>query len=121
MPPARWLKRPACAKPYAIAIEPTAVTSHDSSEIAPTCAMFVGNMMMPEPIMLTATMNVSWVRFIFFCSAMILLLRVPPCDSLAHGVGVELDAAVHLLLEHALNFVVEAGEAVERFFECQEV
>jgi hypothetical protein len=45
------------------------VTTQDSSEIAPTWAMLVGNMMMPEPIMLTATMNVSWVRFIFFCGA----------------------------------------------------
>ena len=33
--------------------------------------MFVGSMMIPEPIMLTATMNVSCVRLIFFCSAMI--------------------------------------------------
>src|SRR4029434_8819835 len=29
-------------------------------------AMFVGSMMMPEPIMLTATMNVSCTTFIFF-------------------------------------------------------
>ena len=51
-------------------IEPTAVTIHDSSEMAPTCAMLVGSMMMPEPIMFTATMNVSCIRFIFFfCSA----------------------------------------------------
>ncbi len=57
---------PACAKPYAIAIEPSAVTTHDNSEIAPTFAMFVGNMMMPEPIMLIATMNVSCTTFIFF-------------------------------------------------------
>ena len=66
MPPGRWLNMPACAKPYAIAIEPTAVTIHDNSEIAPTCAMLVGSMMMPEPIMFTATMNVSCIRFIFF-------------------------------------------------------
>ena len=33
--------------------------------MAPTCAMFAGSMMMPEPIMFTATMNVSWIRFIF--------------------------------------------------------
>ena len=69
MPPGRWLNSPACAKPYAIAIDPTAVTIHDSSEMAPTCAMLVGSMMMPEPIMLTATMNVSCIRFIFFCGA----------------------------------------------------
>ncbi len=66
---------PACAKPYAIAIDPTAVTIHDSSEIAPTCAMLVGSMMMPEPIMFTATMNVSCIRFIFFfCSCITFVL-----------------------------------------------
>jgi hypothetical protein len=27
--------------------------------------MFVGGMMIPDPIMFTATMNVSWSRFIF--------------------------------------------------------
>jgi hypothetical protein len=53
-----------------MAIEPSAVTIQESSEMAPTLAMFVGNMMIPEPIMFTATMNVSWVRFIFFCDAM---------------------------------------------------
>src|SRR5262249_3617065 len=51
-----------------MAMEPIAVTIHDSSEIAPTCAMFVGSMMMPEPIMFTATMKVSWMRFIRFRS-----------------------------------------------------
>ena len=49
-----------------MAIEPSAVTIQDNSEIAPTFAIFVGSMMMPEPIMLTATMNVSCMRFIFF-------------------------------------------------------
>ena len=49
-----------------MAIEPTAVTTHESREIAPTLAMFVGSMMMPEPIMFTATMNVSWIKLIFF-------------------------------------------------------
>jgi hypothetical protein len=74
MPPSRWLKRPACANPYAIAIDPSAVTTHDSSEIAPTFAMLVGSMMIPEPIMFTATMNVSWTTFIFLVSA-----TSPPC------------------------------------------
>ena len=60
-----------------MAIEPTAVTIHDSREIAPTWAMLVGSMMMPEPIMFTATMNVSCIRFIFFCSAITLLLSGP--------------------------------------------
>ena len=45
------------------------MTSQDRSEMAPTCAMFAGSMMMPEPIMFTATMNVSWIRFIFFLAA----------------------------------------------------
>jgi hypothetical protein len=48
-PPGRWLKMPACAKPYARAIEPSAVTIHESSEIAPTLAMLVGSMMIPSP------------------------------------------------------------------------
>jgi hypothetical protein len=42
-----------------MAMEPTAVTSQESSEIAPTSAMFVGSMMIPEPIMLTIVMKVS--------------------------------------------------------------
>src|SRR5678815_2832955 len=122
MPPVRWLKSPAWANPYAIAIEPTAVTSQDSSEMAPTCAMFVGSMMMPEPIMLTATMNVSCMRFIFFCgaAAMAALLNLRG-GSLANHVCVELDAAVDLLLVDALHLVVEAREAVERFLEDEEV
>src|SRR4026208_527600 len=121
MPPGRWLKMPACAKAYAIAMEPTAVTSHDSSEIAPTCAMLVGSMMMPEPIMFTATMNVSCMRFIFFCSCIPLLLRDQLRGSLPNHVSMELYATVHLLLEDALHFVVEAREAVERFLEGQKV
>ena len=64
-----------------MAIEPSAVTIQDSSEIAPTLAMFVGSMMMPEPIMLTATMNVSWSKFIFFCAAMAHFLRVMCVES----------------------------------------
>ena len=69
-----------------MAIEPTAVTTHESSEIAPTFAMLAGSMMMPEPIMFTATMNVSCIRFIFFvvpiarCSP----ARCHPDASLAH-------------------------------------
>ena len=55
-----------------MASEPSAVTIHDSSEIAPTLAMLEGSMMMPEPIMFTVTMNVSCMTFIFFfCSAMV--------------------------------------------------
>ena len=93
---------PACAKPYAIAIEPSAVTIHDNSEIAPTFAMFVGSMMMPEPIMLTVTMNVSCTTFIFFCG---ISHRTPSfscrastqslvaqCGSLSNDVRVEPDS-----------------------------
>src|SRR5437879_13060937 len=59
-----------------MAIEPTAVTPQESREIAPTWAMFVGSMMIPEPIMLTATMTVSWIRFIFFRGSSM----VSPCS-----------------------------------------
>src|SRR5688572_30339442 len=83
--------------------------------------MFVGSMMMPEPIMLTATMNVSCIRFIFFCGAAMTALLKWGASSLANHVRVELDAAVHLLLVDALHFVVEAREAVERFLEGAEV
>ena len=92
------------------------MTIQESSEIAPTLAMLVGSMMIPEPIMFTATMNVSWTRFIFFFSHMIPLL---PRDSSPDHVGMELDATVDDFLIDALDFVVEAREAVERFFECR--
>ena len=83
MPPARWLKSPAWANPQAMAIEPSAVTIQESREIAPTCAMLVGSMMMPEPIMFTATMNVSCTTFIF------LALHGRPR---AHGCGARITA-----------------------------
>src|SRR4051794_29237171 len=41
--------------------------------------------------------------------------------SLADDVGVEPDAAVYQLLVDTLHFVIEAGEAVERFLEGTEV
>src|SRR5678816_13788 len=105
-----------------MAIDPTAVTTHDSNEIAPTPAMLAGSMMMPEPIMFTATMNVSCTTFIFFfVLAIPLLLNLSLRCSLTNHVGVELDATVHLLLVHALHFVVEAGETVERFFERRKI
>src|SRR5690349_1362595 len=104
-------------------MEPTAVTIHESSEIAPTCAIFVGSMMIPEPIMFTATMNVSCIRFIFFwASAMMPPLPIfLSLGSLADHIGVEPDAAALALLEHPLNLVVEAREAVERFLKRHEV
>ena len=49
-----------------MAIEPTAVTPQESRDIAPTLAMLVGSMMIPEPIMFTATRNVSCIKLIFF-------------------------------------------------------
>src|SRR6188474_3132091 len=96
-----------------MAIDPTAVTTHESSEIAPTPAMFAGSMMMPEPIMFTATMNVSCTTFIFFLSSAIPILL--------HHIGVEFDATVHLLLINPLHFIVEARKAVERFLERRKV
>ena len=59
-----------------MASEPSAVTIHDSSEIAPTCAMLAGSMMMPEPIMFTVTMKVSCTTFIFFWVSAIAALLV---------------------------------------------
>src|SRR5512147_2144283 len=96
MPPLRWLKRPACANPQAMAMDPSAVTTHDRREIAPTLAMFVGSMMIAEPIMFTATMNVSWTRLIFLASCMVVPFSegYPDC-LLPDHVGVELDAAIH--------------------------
>src|SRR6516162_7746426 len=96
-----------------MAMDPNAVTIHDKREIAPTFAMFVGSMMIPDPIMFTATMNVSWIRFIRFacCSGIGVLLSR---RSLADDVGVKLDAPVHPFLKHALDLVVEAGELIER-------
>ena len=107
MPPARGLNTPACANPYAMAIEPTAVTPHDSSEIAPTCAMFAGSMMMPDPIMFTATRTVSCTQFIFLAAAgaAVTVPRSPPDRG-----GLEIDAVIDPLLENALDLVVEAGK-----------
>ncbi|MNJ10806.1 hypothetical protein D3C77_49710 [compost metagenome] len=62
-----------------MAIEPTAVTPHDSNDTAPNCAMLVGSMMMPEPIILTVTKVVSPIRPIFFDSA------IPDPDALMFG------------------------------------
>src|SRR5690242_514885 len=92
--------------------------------MAPTCAMFVGSMMMPEPIMFTATMNVSCIRFIrlICCSPCIGRLLLSGLQtSLADDVCVELNLPFLPLLEHALDFVVEARKAVERFLEREKV
>src|SRR5262249_51818194 len=66
-----------------MAIEPSAVTTHDKSEIAPTLAMFVGSMMISEPVMLTATMKVSWIRVILFRSS-----TAVPSNLFTYGVRV---------------------------------
>ena len=52
-------------------MEPTAVTSQETMDNAPTCASFDGSMMMPEPIMLTAVRMVSWKTLILFALLMI--------------------------------------------------
>ncbi len=71
MPPDLGHSTPSCAKQYAMAIEPTAVMIHDSSEIAPSWARFVGSMMIPDPIMLTATIVVRPAEVIFFAGSAI--------------------------------------------------
>ena len=48
-----------------MAIEPMAVITQDSNDTAPSWAMLDGSMMMPEPIMFTATRVVSPVSPIF--------------------------------------------------------
>src|SRR3954470_8749590 len=97
-----------------MAIDPSAVTSQDSSEIAPTLAMLVGSMMIPEPIMFTATMNVSWTRVIFFAVRPSSSLVTVAGPLLPDRVGVEVDAVIDTLLVDALHFVVEPGKTVER-------
>src|SRR5262245_64872408 len=79
-------------------MDPSAVTIQDSREIAPTWAMLVGSMMMPEPIMLTATMNVSCTTFIFLAAVPAVAALTSPPD---RG-GVELDAVIDPLLIDAL-------------------
>src|SRR5215831_15556975 len=89
--------------------------------MAPTFAMLVGNMMIPEPIMFTATMNVSCIRFIFFFFCTTLSFVPASRASFTYGVCVELDAVIFDLLVDALHFVVEARESIERIFERQEI
>src|SRR5262245_64416754 len=95
-------------------MDPSAVTIQDSREIAPTWAMLVGSMMMPEPIMFTATMNVSCTTFIFLAGAPPVFTVAAP-RSPPDRVGVELDAVIDPLLIDALDLVVEARKSVERF------
>src|SRR5512136_2628265 len=86
-----------------MAIDPRAVTIQESKEIAPTLAMLEGSMIIPEPIMFTATMNVSWTRLIFFGSCIVfsylVLASFSPIRrlfqiSFADHVGAELDATL---------------------------
>src|SRR5688572_22498338 len=102
-------------------MDPSAVTIQDRSEIAPTWAMLVGSMMMPEPIMFTATMNVSCTTFIFLAAGVVSPFTVALLTSPLDRVGEELDAVIDTLLIDALDFVVEAGKAVERFLKRHEV
>src|SRR5215471_4912130 len=69
-----------------MAIEPSAVTIQERSEIAPICAMLVGSMMMPEPIMLTATTTVSCIIVIFFGAVAIVLSLFLDAQHVVHAV-----------------------------------
>src|SRR5687767_10532703 len=97
-----------------MAIEPTAVTTHDSREIAPTCAMLVGSMMMPDPIMLTATMKVSWIRLIRFGWSMMpppsRAVRDLPSCFLCQAIDQVASTACGLLEPQAVNIGLESGE-----------
>src|SRR3954465_5472479 len=104
-----------------MAMDPSAVTSQDSSEIAPTLAMLVGSMMIPDPIMFTATMNVSWTRVIFFAVMPSSSLVTVAGPLLPVRVGVEVDAVIDSLLVDALHFVVEAGKPTEGLLKRHEV
>ena len=55
--------------------------------MAPTFAMFVGSMMMPEPIMFTATMNVSCIRLIFLAACADVPFATPVSDAAATTAG----------------------------------
>lgn len=57
-----------------------AVTTQDSNDTAPSCAMLVGNMMMPDPIMLTVTRVVSPMSVIFLPEP-----AIPAPDVVIHG------------------------------------
>ena len=67
-----------------MAIEPIAVKIHDNSETAPSWAMLVGSIMMPDPIMLTVTSVVSPIRLIFLLESAI--AHSLPCSSVADQV-----------------------------------
>src|SRR4026208_2174075 len=95
-------------------MDPSAVTIQESREIAPTWAMLVGSMMMPEPIMFTATMNVSCTTFIFLAADAPPVFTVAARGSPPDRAGVELDAVIDPLLIDALDLVGEAGKPVER-------
>src|SRR4051812_11599977 len=116
MPPDRGHRTPSWAKQYAMAIEPTAVTTHDSNEIAPSCARFVGSMMIPEPIMLTATSVVRPVSVIFFPGSAITssLLRQQAVDEIASSAG-------HGLEPKAVNVGLETRELRVELARVQEV
>src|SRR6476659_5036523 len=102
-------------------MDPSAVTIQESREMAPTLAMLVGSMMMPEPIMFTATMNVSCTTFIFLAATPTGSPVAVDPRSLPDRVAVELDAVIDSLLVDALHLVIEAGKPVERFLKRHEI
>ena len=73
MPPPLRPYIPHLANAYAKHIEPTAVINQDTIERAPTCANFVGNMIIPEPIIFTAVKIVSCNTDILFLPVLIVL------------------------------------------------
>src|SRR3954467_4940248 len=104
MPPDRGHRTPSWAKQYAMAIEPTAVTTQDSNEIAPSCARFVGSMMIPDPIMFTATIVVRPVSVIFLTgSAMTSSLLQQAVDEVTASAG-------HGFKPHPMDVRLETGE-----------
>src|SRR4051794_3160195 len=95
-------------------IDPSAVTIQDRREIAPTFAMLVGSMMIPEPIMFTATMNVSCTSVIFFVVRPSSSLVTVAGPLIPDRVDVEVDAVIDSLLVDALHSAVEPGNTLER-------
>src|SRR6185312_3576425 len=113
-----------------MAIEPRAVTIQNKREIAPTCAIFVGSMMIPEPIMFTATMNVSCIRLIFLGSCM----TYPPIPTCAARLGLRRTTgafrdtvdqitppAARPLEAQAVDVCLEAGKLLIKLARIQQV
>src|SRR5688500_4182774 len=84
--------------------------------------MLVGSMMMPDPIMLTVTMKVSWIRLIRFGWFM-MPSPVPSCAASVLGQAIhQVSAATGGLLEsQAVDVGLEAGELLIEFPGVQQV